>query len=103
ALRPARQAFGRIAWRGRVLQLAGSLQYIGDNYLSPSNRSLVPSRTIAGASIAVKPFGPGLALTLEGKNLGNNRIVDVAGYPLPGRSLFLSCAWRGGSPAAAQP
>ena len=95
ALRPARQAFARLAWRGRTFQVAGSVQYIGDNYLNPGNRSPVASRTIAGASLAVTPFGPGLAFTLEGKNLGDNRIVDVAGYPLPGRSLFLSCAWRG--------
>jgi len=102
ALRPARQAFGRLAWRGRRVQLGASLQYLGGNYLNPGNRTPVESRTIAGASIGVSPFGPAFILTLEGKNLGDNRIVDVGGYPLPGRSLFLSIAWRGRPPAAPQ-
>ena len=31
-----------------------------------------------------------LRLTLEGKNLGDCAALDVAGFPLPGRSLFVS-------------
>ncbi len=94
ALRPGRQAFGRIAWRARRARLAGTLQYLGDNYLDPSNRGHVASRTIAGASVSVTPFGRDVALTVEGKNLGDNRIADVGGYPLPGRSVFVSCGFR---------
>ncbi|HEY6867095.1 MAG TPA: TonB-dependent receptor, partial [Candidatus Eisenbacteria bacterium] len=103
ALRPARQAFGRLAWRGRIVQVAGTLQYIGDNYLNPGARSRVPSRTIAGASLAVTPFGPDVALTVEGKNLGDNQIVDVGGYPLPGRSVFVSLSLRSTRADGAQP
>lgn len=103
ALRPGRQAFGRIAWRGRAVRLGATLQYVGDNYLNPSNRDRVASRTIAGASIALTPFGHDLALTVEGKNLGDNRIADVGGYPLPGRSVFVSCGFRSASPGATQP
>jgi iron complex outermembrane receptor protein len=103
ALRPGRQAFGRLAWRARTIQLGATLQYIGDNYLNPSNRDRVASRSIAGASIAVTPFGHDLALTVEGKNLGDNRIADVGGYPLPGRSIFVSCGFSSASSGSAQP
>lgn len=103
ALRPGRQAFGRLAWRGRSVRLGAMLQYVGDNYLNPSNRNRVASRTIAGASIGVTPFGRDLALTVEGKNLGDNRIADVAGYPLPGRSIFVSLGFSGAATGAAQP
>ena len=102
-LRPARQAYGRLAWRHRSFQLTGNVQYIGDNYLNPGARGLVPSRTIAGASITLLPFGSELALTVEGKNLGDNQIEDVAGFPLPGRSLFVSCTYRGAPASAPQP
>jgi len=102
-LRPARQAYGRLAWRHRSFQLTGNVQYIGDNYLNPGERGLVPSRTIAGASITLLPFGSELALTVEGKNLGDNQIEDVAGFPLPGRSLFVSCTYRGAPASAPQP
>jgi hypothetical protein len=101
-LRPARQAFGGIAWRGRTIQLGGTLQFLGDNYLSSAGRARVASRTIAGASVAVTPFGRDLTFTVEGKNLGDNRITDVGGYPLPGRSVFVACGFRA-TPATSQP
>ena len=103
ALRPGRQAFGRIGWRGRIVQLGATLQYVGDNYLNAANRDRVASRTLAGASIALTPLGRDLALTVEGKNLGDNRIADVGGYPLPGRSVFVSCGIRGAPAADAHP
>ncbi len=102
ALRPGRQAFGRLAWHGRRVRLGGTLQYVGDNYLNPSNRDHVASRTMAGASVAITPFGHDLAFTVEGKNLGDNRIADVGGYPLPGRSVFVSCGFHA-APAPTPP
>ena len=103
ALRPGRQAFGRVGWRGRSLRLGATIQYVGDDYLNPSNRDRVASRTIAGASIAVTPFGRDLALTVEGKNLGDNRIADVGGYPLPGRSVFVSLGFSATPQDSRQP
>ncbi len=94
ALRPGRQASGRLAWRARRVQLGATLQYVGDNFLNPANLERVASRTIAGASLAVMPLGRDLTITVEGKNLGDSRIADVAGYPLPGRSVFVSCGFH---------
>jgi hypothetical protein len=34
-----------------------------------------------------------LSLLVEGRNLGNQLVEDVAGFPLPGRMLLVSIAW----------
>jgi len=67
---------------------------IGDNLLDPYNLQRVAERRLAGASLSIAPFPAALSLTLEGKNLLDDRAVDVGGFPLPGRSVFLGCTWR---------
>ena len=71
------------------------MHYLGDNMLDPYNRLRVPSRTLLGASLAFsRQF---LTLTIEGKNLGDRRVSDVGGFPLPGRSLFVSLEAHAGA------
>ena len=65
--------------------------YIGANYLDRYNRTLAPSRTLTSAGISWIPTGDRLRFTFEGKNLADQRVVDVANYPLPGRMFFFSC------------
>lgn len=92
--RPGREAFARVGWEGRGLDLSVDLHHLGDNYLDRSNRVRVTSRTLVGASLSVTPFISGLRLVVEGKNLGDRRVSDVAGFPLPGRSVFVACEAR---------
>jgi outer membrane cobalamin receptor len=92
--RPERQASARLDLRRPRFAVGADLQYLGDNYLDRYNQKRVPSRTLVGASLSLAPRGDGLRLTLEGKNLGDRRVADVGGYPLPGRSVFLSCETR---------
>ena len=98
-LRPPVQAFTRAEWAPGRLRLAASLEYIGTNYIDRANLRPVPDRLPVGASIAFEPGG-GLRVTLEGKNLGDDRIADVGGFPLPGRAVFASCELSLGPPAA---
>lgn len=91
--RPAVQSYARIEWRGGPLMLSSDVQHMGDNYLDRYNRYIVSSRTLVGAVVDYG-FTSGLHLMLEGKNLGDNRVADVAGYPLPGRSLYAGVRWR---------
>jgi outer membrane cobalamin receptor len=100
--RPARQAWGRADLMRWGARLSGEIQYIGDNYRDRYNRSLVPSRTLLGASISA-PLPGGTRVVLEGKNLSDNHISDVGGYPLPGRSVFASIEWRLGTAGSALP
>ena len=89
-LRPERHAFARVEWRTGPLMLGGEVEYLGDDYLDRANRQLAPSRTFTGASLAWR-LTPALRVTFEGRNLGDVRATDVAGFPLPGRSMFVSC------------
>jgi vitamin B12 transporter len=101
--RPSRQGLARVEWRpeGRLGLHAGvELELIGDNVLDPYNLQRVPERRLAGASLSLAPFAAPLRLTLEGKNLLDDRAVDVGGFPLPGRSVFFGCTWRNAPGAA---
>jgi outer membrane cobalamin receptor len=100
--RPARQAWGRADLMRWGARLSGDVQYIGDNYRDRYNRYRVPSRTLVGASISA-PLPGGTRAVLEGKNLGDNHVSDVGGYPLPGRSVFASLEWRLGPAGSTLP
>jgi outer membrane receptor protein involved in Fe transport len=52
---------------------------------------------MVGAWVSLAPLGGGLRVTVEGKNLGDRRVSDVGGFPLPGRSLFVSFEARLGA------
>jgi iron complex outermembrane receptor protein len=92
--RPERVAGAQLQWRRARFGAATNVQYIGDNFLDAYNRQRVTSRTLIGASLSAVPWAFGPRLTLESKNLGNRRATDVAGFPLPGRSVFVSCEAR---------
>jgi len=91
-LRPASQAALRLEARLGAWRLAGDLLHLGDEFLDPINFQPLPARTLTGASLSLDAWR--LRWTLEGKNLGDVRAEDVAGYPLPGRSVFFSCEAR---------
>src|SRR5207248_1806263 len=57
----------------------------------------IPEGTLLGAGVtATAPHGPleGLAVTVEGRNLGNADVQDSRGFPRPGRTFFLTLTWR---------
>jgi iron complex outermembrane recepter protein len=92
--RPEQQLTGRIEYRRRRLGAGADLDYLGDDYLDPYNTQRVPSRTIVGAWFSLAVLGEGMRFTVEGKNLGDRGVSDVGGFPLPGRSFFVSCETR---------
>ena len=92
--RPAREGYARLGWERGGLGLGADVYALGDNYLDRYNRYRVASRTLAGAWISIAPRGWPFRLSLEGKNLGDRRAADVAGYPLPGRTVLLACESR---------
>ena len=86
--RAARQSFARLNWRSGAWRFAGDVDYLGDTYLDRANFHLAPSRTLVGAAIG-RSFHA-LSLLVEGRNLGDQLVEDVAGFPLPGRMLLVS-------------
>jgi iron complex outermembrane receptor protein len=92
--RPGREGYAQLSWARGLLSLGTDLHALGDNFLDRYNRYRVASRSLAGAWISVSPQAWPLKLTFEGKNLGDQRASDVAGFPLPGRTWFVSCESR---------
>ena len=74
-------------FRKRWGEIFYTFDYMDGNYLDRAGRLEVPARRIHGAGITVIPVED-LSVTFEAKNIGNDRVIDVLGYPLPGRSYF---------------
>ncbi|MEJ2721390.1 MAG: TonB-dependent receptor, partial [bacterium] len=70
------------------------LHHIGANYLDPANHMAVPARDIHNLSLEWRPFANGVALTGEMRNIADNQVSDVNGFPLPGRSFFVTCGYQ---------
>ena len=92
--RPEHQASGRLELRRPRFGLGADIDYLGENFLDQYNQKRVESRTLVGAWLSLALRGDAMRLTFEAKNLGDRRVSDVGGYPLPGRSVFVSCEAR---------
>ena len=68
--------------------------YIGENYLDPANHMQVPAREIHNLAVKRWLFGGGMSLSAEGRNLTDNQVSDVNGFPLPGRSVFVTLSYQ---------
>jgi iron complex outermembrane receptor protein len=69
------------------------LHRIGKNYLDPANQKLVPAREIHSVAVRLN-LGEKVSLTTQAQNLTDDRISDVSGFPLPGRSFYVTLAYR---------
>jgi iron complex outermembrane receptor protein len=96
AQRPGREGYAQLVWDSGALGLGADVHYLADNYLDRYNlpRNWIASRTLTGAWISLGPRRWPVRFSLEGKNLGDRRVEDVAGFPLPGRTVFLACESR---------
>ena len=73
--------------------LYGDADVTSGNYLDAANLVAVPSRLLLGAGAWVESPGASWRVVASAQNLGDARIHDLAGFPLPGRSLFLTLQW----------
>jgi iron complex outermembrane receptor protein len=108
---PDQLAYGRVEVADRVLGRQASVwadaSFQGASYLDPNNLDLVPPRWLVGGGARVE-LGHRLAVELDVSNLADLRevqvrlsptvtvpapITDIAGFPLPGRALYLSLHW----------
>jgi outer membrane receptor protein involved in Fe transport len=64
------------------------------NWLDRANMRETPSRDLHNFTLDVATPLDGLSFTLQGLNLTDERPVDVAGYPLPGRSVYTTLSYR---------
>ena len=100
----------RVLGRRASLWLDGSYQ--SSTYLDQANLSTVPARTLAGTGARIELAG-GIAASIAVENLTDARVeyvpldppprpdltetkaavADVAGFPLPGRTVYVSLDW----------
>jgi iron complex outermembrane receptor protein len=92
--RPAHDTalFADAMWRRWTLSY--ELHHIGRNFLDPANMREVPSREIHGVAVRTALFSNAVSLTAEGRNLGDDQISDVNGFPLPGRSFYMTLSFQ---------
>ncbi len=87
--RPINDFFLKTALNTRFLGLYYSYHLTDQNFLDRRNQRNATSRQIhnIGFSIQSKPLW---SLSLEAKNLSDDQIEDIFGFPLPGRSYFIT-------------
>jgi len=89
--RPVHQASGRVEITRTHWKAGYELHLIGSNYLDQANMTEVPARAIHNALLELSSRG--ISISLEGRNLGDDRISDVNGFPLPGRSFYSTVSY----------
>lgn len=91
--RPRHTVFQRVELFNRLAKLFYEYHYLSDNYIDKANLDTVDSRNIHNLGLTLYPL-EGLSFTLETKNISDQQINDVLGYPLPGRSYLVSVLYR---------
>jgi len=93
-LRPDRELDATLAVPWRMFSALVGLHDMDADYTDRSNRQPVPRRTLWNAALTVRPPGAPFHVSLDVRNLTDQAAYDVAGYPLPGRTVFVSLDWR---------
>jgi iron complex outermembrane receptor protein len=93
--RPSREAgvsAGLALGRGRLFY---GFTYVGRNFTDPANTDSIalPARYLHDLGYRLD-LRDGREAVFEVKNIGDDLIYDVAGYPLPGRSFQARLTWR---------
>ena len=92
--RPAHDLNASLSYTVHALRTTYELHYLGANYMDRANLRATDARTLHALIFALRTPVDGLSLTLEGRNLTDERVADVAGFPLPGRSVYSTIGFR---------
>jgi iron complex outermembrane receptor protein len=91
--RPVHKIFGEVELSSNLGSFFYSYDFTDQNFLDSANQIPTRSRSIHNMGISATPW-KNKTITLEVKNLTDSRIEDIYGFPLPGRSIFLSIQGR---------
>jgi iron complex outermembrane receptor protein len=86
-------------WPGRVFY---DVDLIAENFLNRVNTERVASRAYHGVGIDLTLPLADLRLACELKNLTDDQTQDAAGFPLPGRSMFVTLSYGFGTPSGGE-
>ncbi len=87
---PAHEASFSARYSAGGWGLEWNLLFIGSNYLDKANMEKVPGREIHNLTVFLTPFSGPVRLSFEGRNLTGDQISDISGFPLPGRSFYVT-------------
>lgn len=110
-LRPKHEISGTIAYRGKTWELGFEGVYVGAVFKDRTNEyvNYQPARQIWNAYLTLvlytspeeeDPNKKGektpkeLLLSIDLRNMGDKRVEDIVGYPLPGRNWFITLSGR---------
>jgi len=96
---PRYHGYGRVEWR----QPLGGGGFVAVGYVDAdgaagdfwTSSEPLPARLLVGAGAALERPSLGLRLVASALDVGDSRVQDVPGYPLPGRSFFATLEWSG--------
>jgi iron complex outermembrane receptor protein len=93
--RPGLEAHARLSWAGHRLSAFYEYDYVSGNYwnayngVAPNNKGpLFDIRRFHALGVTAPAGLPRTTFTLEIRNLSDEHVEDVMGYPLPGRSVY---------------
>ncbi len=87
--RPKHQLFNRVeVLLGRV-RIFHEIDFMGESFLDRANTREIDRRVLQNLGLSLK-VNKHSTLSFEVKNITDERTEDVIGYPLPGRSCFVS-------------
>ncbi len=87
--RPAHELFNRVGVRWRNLEVFHEFSWTAGNYLDAANFEKAESREIHNVGLRIR-VRPCLSVTAEAKNLTDEQVADALGFPLPGRSYYVT-------------
>lgn len=70
------------------------LEFTSSHFVDGNNKVSVPERTILGAGTGFRMLNDRLVISFEARNLTDEKVMDVVGFPLPGRSFFGRLEWK---------
>ncbi|MDZ4224805.1 MAG: TonB-dependent receptor, partial [bacterium] len=91
--RPKQQIYADAEWQYLYFTPFTQLQLLTSNFLDSQNLLKVNHRTLLAAGFYTQPLN-WLKFTFTTKNLLNEHVVDIAGFPLPERSYWAELELR---------
>jgi iron complex outermembrane receptor protein len=88
AARPANDVMLTGSYRFDRWGITWEAHHIGSNYLDRANMREVDARYLHNAVFQFFFPVPGLTFSVEARNLTDNSLSDISGFPLPGRSFY---------------
>jgi len=101
---PADDAYIAVDWHtsdraGNGWEWSYELEFRGRRFFDEANLLPTPSQTVHNLSLAWRPRGLDFKVVFEADNLTDEQVSDQLGFPVPGRSFFLSLSYVGGGNA----